>query len=539
MVSTERLIEQLFGRARPGSADQRRSRGGVPAAPGARATSAPRCCSRAAAGTLLELEPDQLDAATFERLVDEAARLAGSRRPGGGVGTAARGARPVARPAACRPRAPSSELQAEIRRLEELRLLAEMERIDAELALRPRGRGRRRAGAADRGGAAAGATARPADARALPLWPPGRGARRLPRGVRAPARRARADAERGAQELERMILRQDAGLDAERARGTRRPSPVRVPVQGAGRVRELRRGVLLSAATGSSPSWSRGWRSGRWWASSARRASASPRCCARGAAGAAGRRACRAARGWRQVLAATRQASMRRARARAGRRPRTAPARSSARGERIVVAVDQLEELVHGLRGRLRAARVPRTARGARRRPRTARACAVHVARRLLRPAERVPAVCRAAQPQPCAGRVRWIATSSGRRSNSRPRAPGSRSSTQLVDVLVDRGGRRAGSAAAAFDDPARAVAGARRAGAPSRRTTARPEACAAGSPGSPKRPTRGCPSPNSAVARDLLLRLADVGEGAPGAPPGAAAEIQRSSTARSGCWPR
>ena len=78
-------------------------------------------------------------------------------------------------------------------RLEEARLEALERRIEADLAARPARRARRRAAArSSRAPPAARAAARAADARALPLRPPGRGARRL-RG-RAPHARRRARA---------------------------------------------------------------------------------------------------------------------------------------------------------------------------------------------------------------------------------------------------------------------------------------------------------------------------------------------------------
>ena len=76
--------------------------------------------------------------------------------------------------------------QAEIARLEELRLVALEQRIEADLAAGRHARAGRRARGARRRAPAARAAARPADARALPLGPPGRGARGLPsRAARA------------------------------------------------------------------------------------------------------------------------------------------------------------------------------------------------------------------------------------------------------------------------------------------------------------------------------------------------------------------
>ena len=111
---------------------------------------------------------------------------------------AARGARAVARAGALADLAYEPFVQAEIARLEELRL------VDARGADRRRPRRRpargpgRRARGAGRRAPAARAAARPADARALPLGSPGRGAARLPGGAARAGRRARARAERGA-----------------------------------------------------------------------------------------------------------------------------------------------------------------------------------------------------------------------------------------------------------------------------------------------------------------------------------------------------
>ena len=85
----------------------------------------------------------------------------------------------------------------EAARLEELRLAAVEDRIDADLAPGPPRGADRRAGAAGRRAPAAGAAARPADAGAVPVRPAGRRAGRLPAGPR-PARRRAGHRPRGA-----------------------------------------------------------------------------------------------------------------------------------------------------------------------------------------------------------------------------------------------------------------------------------------------------------------------------------------------------
>ena len=131
MVSTERLIEQLFGGSRRASSANAMH----VAVSRLRRTLRRRrrqMLLPAAAATCLEIDPDQLDAALFERLLEEGGELLARWRPG------------RQRRRGCARRSPCGgppladlgvveDVQPEVRRLEELRVLAEMERIDAEL----------------------------------------------------------------------------------------------------------------------------------------------------------------------------------------------------------------------------------------------------------------------------------------------------------------------------------------------------------------------------------------------------------------------
>ncbi len=132
-VSTERLVEQLFGRSGSGTqvnaiqvavSRLRRALGD-----GAGAMVVTR-----RGGYALELDPGQLDAATFESLVQEARDRLAQDDPAT-ASALLREALGLWRGPPLADLAAVDGMQADIRRLEELRLLAEMERIDAELAL--------------------------------------------------------------------------------------------------------------------------------------------------------------------------------------------------------------------------------------------------------------------------------------------------------------------------------------------------------------------------------------------------------------------
>ena len=173
VVSSSRLIEELWPdeppESRAGALQASVSRLRKALGPGA------ELLVTLPTGYVLRLAPEQLDLDRFERLVEEA----GDGRAAGGRRAAARGARALARSRARRFRLravrPGGDRAA--------RGGAAARGRDAGRR-RPRPRPARRAGRRARGAggraSAARAPARPADARALPLGPPGRGAGRLP-----------------------------------------------------------------------------------------------------------------------------------------------------------------------------------------------------------------------------------------------------------------------------------------------------------------------------------------------------------------------
>ena len=134
-VSTERLVEQLFGRSGSRSSTNAiqvavsRLRRALGDGAGAGAMLHTR-----RGGYSLELEPGQLDAAMFESLLEQGRDLLAQGDPGE-ASARLREALGLWRGPPLVDLAAVEGMQAEIRRLEELRLLAEMERIDAELTL--------------------------------------------------------------------------------------------------------------------------------------------------------------------------------------------------------------------------------------------------------------------------------------------------------------------------------------------------------------------------------------------------------------------
>jgi len=132
-LSTDRLIEQLFDGSRPRSATNA-VHVAVSRLRRALCDDRGEMLLTRRGGYVLAIDADQLDSAEFERLIDEGRTLLAGGDP------AAASARLVGALALWRgPPLAGLEtvdgLQAEIRRLEELHLLAEMERVDAQLAL--------------------------------------------------------------------------------------------------------------------------------------------------------------------------------------------------------------------------------------------------------------------------------------------------------------------------------------------------------------------------------------------------------------------
>ena len=229
VVSRDRLLDELWPERPPGDADHSldhqvsRLR---------KALGDPELVRTRAGGYVLELEPEQLDANRFERLLEEGRRANAGGDPARALTRLEEGLA-LWRGGALADLAYEPFARAEIDRLEELRLLAIEERIDAELSL-----GRHAALTPELESLAAKHPLRERlrGQQMLALYRSGRQAEAL--RVFADARRAlvaELGLEPGAplRELEQAILRQDASLD---------PAP-----PAAARLRR-RRGALVAVA---------------------------------------------------------------------------------------------------------------------------------------------------------------------------------------------------------------------------------------------------------------------------------------------------
>ena len=222
LVATERLTLQLFGARRSATALNglhvavSRLRRALRDGDGA-------MLHTRRGGYVLELEPDQLDAAVFERGLEQGRGLLAA---GDAVGATARLAQALAlwRGPPLADLAGMEDIQGEIRRLEELRLLAEMERIDAQLAL---GRAAEAVGELERLIAAAPLQERLRGQLMVALYRSGRQADALAAyretcGLLREELGLTPSAE--LRELEQMILRHDSKLELEHpAPATTRP----------------------------------------------------------------------------------------------------------------------------------------------------------------------------------------------------------------------------------------------------------------------------------------------------------------------------
>jgi predicted ATPase/DNA-binding SARP family transcriptional activator len=250
LVTIEQLVGLLFGEQRSRSARNavrvavsrlRRSLEGDDAAP---------VLVTRAGGYVLTAEPEQLDMAMFERLLRDGRKLLAAGDP---VSAAERlrDALALWRGAPLADLALVEYLQSEIRRLEELRLAALMERIDADLAL-----GAREELIAELDGLIA---AHPLQERLrgqlmLALYRAGRQTEAL--GVYRDISAMLCDElglepSRALQQLERSILQQDASLDAVPRVGA--PTAGNLPIPATpfyGRARELAEATTLLSGNG-------------------------------------------------------------------------------------------------------------------------------------------------------------------------------------------------------------------------------------------------------------------------------------------------
>ena len=245
VVSRDRLLEEIWPDRPPGDAAHsldhqisrlRKARSAGPA--------------RHAVGRLpAQRDPGDIDLHRFEEHLERGrqANTAGSRPRLSAALDAALG---LWRGPALADVVDEPSVQVEANRLEELRLTALEERIDAQLALGEHHRGRR-----DR---CPGPTASPArasagaiDACPVPVGSPGRGATRVRRRQAGARRRAWSGARTELQRLEQAILRQDPSLAAPRrvrlGRRGRIAALLAVPLDGGRRAGV----VLLGGGTGA------------------------------------------------------------------------------------------------------------------------------------------------------------------------------------------------------------------------------------------------------------------------------------------------
>jgi WD40 repeat protein/DNA-binding SARP family transcriptional activator len=132
-VSTDRLIDQLFGLSARGN-QANAIHVAVSRLRRALGDGADAMLLTRGGGYMLELEPEQLDAAVFERLLEDGRGLL-ARGEAAGASARLREAVDLWRGAPLADLKAVDDVASEVSRLEELRLLAEMEWVDAELAL--------------------------------------------------------------------------------------------------------------------------------------------------------------------------------------------------------------------------------------------------------------------------------------------------------------------------------------------------------------------------------------------------------------------